>query len=38
MASKPYTDVMHKDHAATRKQVDGMYADIGRLTDAEKKK
>lgn len=36
-ASKPYTDVMHKDHASTRKTVDQMYADIGRLTDEAKK-
>lgn len=38
MSSEAYTNVMHKDHAETRKQVDGLYSDIGKLTDAAKKK
>lgn len=38
MASEAYTNTMHKDHAETRKRVDGMYADIGKLTDAQKKR
>lgn len=38
MATKAYTDTMHKEHAETRKTVDGLYSDIGRLTDAAKKK
>lgn len=37
MASEAYTNVMHKDHAETRKQVDGLYTDIGKLTDAQRK-
>lgn len=37
MASEAYTNAMHKDHAETRKRVDAMYADIGRLTDQAKK-
>ena len=38
MASPAYTNTMHKDHAETRKQVEGMYATIGQLTDAANKK
>jgi len=38
MASEAYTNTMHKDHADTRKSVDQMYKDIGRLTDAAKTK
>ncbi len=38
MSSEAYTNTMHKDHAETRKSVDQMYKDIGRLTDAAKTK
>lgn len=38
MATEAYRDPMHKDHAATRKLVDDIYENIGKLTDAGKKK
>jgi len=38
MATPAYRDPMHKDHKTTRAQADGMYKQIGQLTEQAKKK